>query len=286
MRELVRKATSALLFALLGVATACDAPTNGGAGGGGGTGGIGGDSVGRVVFVGAHPDDELYAAPWLAKLCLEDAQSCKFVVLTRGEAGNCKRTAGCTPDLASVRAEELTTSASHFNAELVHWNWGDGVASSPTAVLEAWSDRAGGDEALVGMVADELVGAARVVSFDPRHGDSCHADHRAAGAVAIAAVERAKLPASSVTLIASRLVLDKAVPEDTAVWGFDASQPLSSTSAPAWESLIAVLRAHTSQFTSTEVDMLRSTPPANQRTWLLNLENAVADDPRYEGLCE
>ena len=56
-----------------------------------------------VVWLGAHPDDELYAAPWLADRCLERGASCKLVVLTFGESGNCKLPGGCEPDLKSVR---------------------------------------------------------------------------------------------------------------------------------------------------------------------------------------
>lgn len=238
-----------------------------------------------VVWLGAHPDDELYAAPWLADRCLERGASCKLVVLTFGESGNCKLPGGCEPDLVSVRKAELAGSAAIFGAELTHLDLGDGTAATPEGVLANWSAVVGSTDALVDTIVDELAGADRLVTFDPRHGDSCHADHRTAGALAVAAAEAAGIPPDHVHLVASRLILEPAVPEDPAVYAFDASVVLEATSAPAWSTLVAVLDNYASQFTADEVATIDAVAPAQQRTWLLDLDQATADDPLYAGLC-
>ena len=169
--------------------------------GGGGNASTGG---GSVVWLGAHPDDELYVAPWLAQLCIEEQASCRFLVMTHGEAGGCKLAQGCLPDLETVRQAELTASAMLFGAGVQLWDFGDGTSGTPDGVAANWGNSVGGVDALVSMVANELEGVDRVVTFDPRHGDSCHADHRAAGAVAIAAAELAGILPSQITLVTSR----------------------------------------------------------------------------------
>lgn len=239
-----------------------------------------------VVWIGAHPDDEMYAAPWLAALCLEQKATCKFLVMTRGEKGNCKLAGGCSPDVGTVRDAELVASAKLFGAELVHWDLGDSVAGSPAGVIGAWADALGGEQQLLQNIRDVVGDAERIVTFDPRHGDSCHHDHRAAGALAIvvARLMADAGPAPGVTLVASKLITSPAA-ADPAIVAFDANQLLSATGKPAWSMLAEVMKTHASQFTSDEVAAVNAMPAAKRKTFLLDLEDAVPDDPAYQGLC-
>jgi len=239
-----------------------------------------------IVWVGAHPDDELYAAPWLAERCLDRLDHCKLVVMTYGESGTCKHPDGCAPDLVTLRKEELAGSVALLGAELVHFDLGDGKAPTPESVLGAWAEVVGGEAALLDLLVDELKGADRLITFDPRHGESCHADHRAAGILALTAAENVGIAASQTHLIASRLVLDPAVPEDPGIYSYDASAILTSTAEPAWSTLVDVLRTYRSQFTADEVASIEAVSPAMQRTWLVDLDQTIADDPLYEGLCQ
>jgi hypothetical protein len=43
--------------------------------------------AGHILFIGAHPDDEVVAAPLLGALCADAAATCSFLVLTKGEGG-------------------------------------------------------------------------------------------------------------------------------------------------------------------------------------------------------
>ncbi len=237
---------------------------------------------GSLVWIGAHPDDELYAAPFLADACVAKKMACTFLVLTRGESGNCKLAGGCAPDLATVRDQELAPSAAHFGAMLLHWDLGDGTSASAETVAKNWDARRSGT--LVADVGKVIAGASIIVSFDPRHGDSCHPDHRAAGAVAILA-RRANPSAPFVTMVASKTVLAPAVLADTAVLAFDASVVLPSLGRTGWSFLVDTLKTHASQFTAAEVAALAGAPPAQQRTYLLSEKDAVENDPRYANVC-
>ena len=57
----------------------------------------------RILWFGAHPDDELFVAPWLGAM-FDRGAAIGFLVATRGEQGPCYRPEGCAPDLATVRA--------------------------------------------------------------------------------------------------------------------------------------------------------------------------------------
>lgn len=256
----------------------------GGADNAGGSGGAGGATE-TVVWVGAHPDDELYAAPWLAELCLEQETQCKLLVLTRGEAGNCKLPGGCLPDLASVRESELAAAAALLGATLVHWDLGDATSPSVQGVADQWSGLAGGSDALVDQVAAELAGADRVVTFDPRHGDSCHPDHRVAGALAVTAAVEAGVSPDRVHLVTSMGIVQPAVAADPALWFYDASATLTATGEPAWATLIDVLQVYSSQFTPDEVAQVATVDTTLQRTWLVDADDFDADHPQYVGLC-
>ena len=57
-----------------------------------------------VLWVGAHPDDEVLLAPVLAKLCLLERLDCHLLVLTRGEAGICLLPGGCRNHIVGAAA--------------------------------------------------------------------------------------------------------------------------------------------------------------------------------------
>lgn len=136
----------------------------------------------RITWISAHPDDEVLAGTALTQLCATN--ECLLVVLTRGEAGTCHRTS-CRPSLAAVREEEMRRAAEFLGARLVHLSYRDGSGSTPAEVLRAWTSRAAVDvQRLVGDFKSDLV-----ITLDPRHGSTCHPDHRAVGQLVAEAVE-------------------------------------------------------------------------------------------------
>src|SRR6185369_9056626 len=135
----------------------------------------------RILWIGAHPDDEIVIAPLLGRECVERGAQCALLVMTAGEAG-------AAP---AVRAAEMQRAAGLFRASLTQWTFADVMGD----VDAAWAAATGGREALVARLAAEIraVAPEAVYTFDPRHGTTCHPAHRALGQLVIDAV--ATLPA-------------------------------------------------------------------------------------------
>lgn len=239
--------------------------------------------VRSVLWVGAHPDDEVLAAPLLARLCLEEELPCAFLVLTRGEAGICRLPAGCHPTLGDVRAREMKRSARLFGATLRHWTLPDGAA------LSGWSAAVGGEEALLGRLAAAIQdsGADLVLTLDPRHGSTCHPDHRAVGA---AVVEAARRLADPLTVFLVETALAARQPPAAyrfapgadaraGTVGFDANPPLAAGDGPSWGTLLRVARIHASQFDAAALKRLENVPPRQRTVYVAPASLALAVDP-------
>src|SRR5262249_40862161 len=126
-------------------------------------------------------DDESTIAPLLGDLCIERGAQCTFLVATRGESGSCKLNGGCQPDLATVRTQEMRNAAVLYGANLIQWDLPDGSSALPNTVLKIWAGISGGDNVLIDRMASAILTANPdiILIFDPRHGTTCHPDHRA-----------------------------------------------------------------------------------------------------------
>lgn len=251
-------------------------------------------SAKTILWIGAHPDDEIYVSPVLARACGTSASGprCHFLVLTRGEGGNCKLPGGCLPDLATVREGELRASASLFDAALTQWDLGD-VGGSPDDVATAWTSRAGSPQALVDRVAAFITATQPdvLLTFDPRNGGTCHPAHRTAAALALRAAS-ASMKASETFVTASRNALVMGpdgritsfgfvpyVIGDTRVRVVDATKPLPNRAGTGWDWLEKVLAAHPSQFVDV-LDVVHAASPEQRVIHLLRGDD-ITDDARY-----
>ena len=144
----------------------------------------------RVMWVAAHPDDEVISGALLARACVHHGNPTQIVVLTRGEGGS--RPAGATTeDLAAMRSREMAAVAERFGAELVmgsFWNAPLPVKSFPARheIFERW--QAQGDP--VGFVAQAMRAfePGLVLTFDPHHGATGHPEHQLVSRITWAAV--------------------------------------------------------------------------------------------------
>src|SRR5207244_12091704 len=89
----------------------------------------------RILWIGAHPDDEILISPILGRECVERGAQCALLVMTRGEGGGS----------GVVRAAEMQRAADMLHATLTHWTFADVM----TDVDATWSAEAGGHDALV-----------------------------------------------------------------------------------------------------------------------------------------
>ncbi len=251
---------------------------------------------GSVLFVGAHPDDETMAAPILGRLCVEAGRRCSFFVATRGGSGRCLLSGGCLPDLAAVRTKEMQAAAALFGAALTQWDLSDTAGPDPEAVRAAWAAQSGGDEALVTRIAGAIAAAGPqvIVTFDPRHGSTCHPAHRALAGLVLDARARLGSDAPSVFLLETKVErlengesvrFSPFVPEDLRAFSFGADTTRSLASAgTAWDFLLEDARAHPSQFDAPVLASLSQVPVADRQVRLLP-GSAYGEDPRYAGLC-
>jgi len=210
----------------------------------------------RVLWVGAHPDDEVLVAPLLAAVI-----SPSILVFTRGEAGTCGLPGGCGDDLGAVRSEEMILSAALLHASLTQWSFGD----APGDVDAVWSAEAGSHAELVRLL-EGVIAAERpdlICTFDPNHGSTCHAAHLAVGALVAEAAAETRTPVLFLETSAEFLgdgFRFRDADADADAGAFDAR--------PGWHWLVSDAAVHASQFTAAQIAALRDLPPEERQVWL------------------
>lgn len=238
-----------------------------------------------LLWVGAHPDDETIAAPLLGRLCVEEGLTCTFLVMTRGEAGQCRLSSGCHPDLGSVRAAEMRRSARLFGAQLTQWSLPDGGARA------GWATASGGVQALVGQVSSLIhaVNPDIVLTFDPRHGSTCHPDHRAAADLVLEAIRQ--LPRRPTVYLLETVVAGSTSPfsitysagatVSEGTFGFDGNGIVRAVRSPAWQFTVWAAQAHPSQFTPIAVRGLAKLPSDQRVVYTAPAAVALGSDAPF-----
>ena len=151
----------------------------------------------RIMFAGAHPDDEWGVAPLLAEACIDGGAACHFVVASEARSFGCLLTLELRDAEACsrIRRAEMQKSAAMFGASLEFFGWEDFFYGFNQAGMDKtiadWAAAAGGHDALVGrwMAVLQQRRPTVVFTFDPRHGSTCHPGHRAAAKLLIEAIE-------------------------------------------------------------------------------------------------
>lgn len=251
----------------------------------------------RVLWVGAHPDDESTIAPVLGEACVDGGATCTFLVATRGEHGSCARPDNCLPDLPTTRIAEMQAAAKLYGGAVVQWDLADSPGPTTNEVADAWALASGGAEALIAKMKSAIEAAAPdvVVTFDPRHGTTCHPDHRVVAALALTALQRIGPTAPPAWISEVRLDIAAngstigylpAIADDPKLVTYDATRSSAGAKGQTWEYLLANLRVHASQFTPAQVTAFAAAAPAERRAFFLSYEEATAaKDPRYDVLC-
>lgn len=223
-----------------------------------------------VLWIAAHPDDEAVVAPLLAKWCLDEAARCGLLVLTRGEAGACALAGGCLPDVALKRSAEAGAASELFRADSILLRYADGGGALPPL----WNVVSGDQPSLVTRIAAhiEAFSPELILTFDPRHGTTCHPDHRETGRLVLEAVQLL-VRKPSVYLLETHVTFatgtgavqfTAALPE---ALRFDARQLLASGDE-AWAALAWDMERHPSQFSAQFIDAVRNVPPDQRAVFI------------------
>jgi LmbE family N-acetylglucosaminyl deacetylase len=198
----------------------------------------------RLLWVGAHPDDEALVAPVFGPQCVERGNDCAIVVLTNSSA---------------VRAGEVQRAADALHARLTQWDLPD------VFDVSQWGDHA----ALVAKLASFIVSESPTViyTFDPRHGSSCHPAHREAGQLTLDAVATLGANAPGVILIETLIERDS----QSRIVGFASATPSATVidATATWHYLVDDAAIHESQFNAEQIALLRAIAPDQHRVWLL-----------------
>lgn len=127
----------------------------------------------KILWFGAHADDETNVAPFLGDMC-HNSITCVFAVATGG---------------GTVRETEFDSVMTVLNGTKEDMqDWGS-TSSNPNTVITDWNaDYSGGDaEDWVYDIID-TVRPDYILTFDERRGVSCHGEHRAIGKLVRSAV--------------------------------------------------------------------------------------------------
>lgn len=198
----------------------------------------------RLLWIGAHPDDESLIAPIFGPACAEPVNDCTLLVLTNG---------------SPQRAAEFQRSAGALHAHAIQWVLPD------VFDVTQWGDRA----ALVSKLASTISAEAPTViyTFDPRHGSSCHPAHREAGQLTLDAVATLGERAPPVMLLETLILRDAT----SQIVAFAPATALASSidATLNWHYLVDDAAIHESQFSLEQIEILRSIPVAERRVWLI-----------------
>ena len=202
------------------------------------------------MWIGAHPDDEAVAAPLLYEWCRNEEVRCAFLVLTRG-------------NLPSIRSAEAASASQLFGADLILLTLPDGGGVLPPQ----WP-------ADVDTTVAKLIEAFHpdlVLTFDPRHGTSCHPDHRETGAIVLDAVQR--LPyVPDVYLLETRVSYGpiRFAPASPEALRYDATN--------TWNAVAEDMRRHPSQFDEQAIAEIEGLAADQRAVFIAPASSADAGD--------
>jgi LmbE family N-acetylglucosaminyl deacetylase len=215
----------------------------------------------RILWIAAHPDDDVLIAPLLGRYCIESGSSCSILVATRGENGPCELPGGCT-DLGAIREQEMGAAAAFFRARLTQWSLPDVMSD----VIAAWGpDVVDRLEQVISIEQPTVL-----LTFDPRHGSTCHPAHRAIGALVLDALARLGSAAPDVFFVETRATLDDRYHFANGLPG----TAITIGARGAWHYLTEDAAIHASQFSSGVVDSLARTPDSERFLFVAAAANA------------
>lgn len=240
----------------------------------------------RLLFIGAHPDDEAIAAPILGEFCQRSDTECLFYVATPGGNANDKY---CQNEEIRVRSTEMSYSAQFFTANLIldkftnnpcehseesltldpqSCNRTCSKVNTPSATIDAWNKEAThlyGKESISQVIQETIQDFLPdvIITHHPLHGTSGHLEHKAISLASIDAIQRLNFPLNQTLILSSRLRIE---PNEIGFWRDQSGeQNLWSYSTDAvptnpllnnrkqltgWDFFLETLDRHPSQFTA------------------------------------
>jgi len=151
----------------------------------------------RVMWCGAHPDDEVLVGSILAKAGPRLGNPLYFLVLNHGDGGGCALPEGCEPSLAHVRGKEMERVAELYNAQLQHeWYFNAPLPGSSfpkrDRIAKMWKDHK--DPVPLCAKAIRKFKPDMLFTFNPDRGFTGHPEHQLASRFVTAGIRMAADP--------------------------------------------------------------------------------------------
>lgn len=239
----------------------------------------------RILLMTAHQDDEIVFSPFIGRYC--QTKICRIVTATKDP----------------VRAGEWPISIGKFpfnSSDLGAFSWSD-PNEHPSVVLQKWNI----ESANLGLINLNNVIAREIdkfrpdviLTFDPRHGTSCHSEHRAVGEavrLGVAAYAGVNFPdKTKLFFLTTRRVdgvtengsafsaLLPIVPTDKNSVVYSADDFISTSKGTGWQFLTTLMGVYPSQFTSASINAVLNTNSLERTTAFQRVTNYLPNDSRY-----
>lgn len=262
----------------------------------------------RVLLVSAHPDDEGLFAPLMAEVCRFNGATCHLVVAAEAKSPGCILPLGLhdLDKCSAMRRFETAASATNINASHEFYGWRDVLSPWNDAGLDRniseWATDAGGRDKLVQRLAETLRDFKPdfLLGFDPRHGTTCHPNHRAIVLLALEAIQQLPPQQHPEVWLESDFAVPTRSPPDLApvIDGFGVvrwpNDKVATTcydgnfklpnGRTTWDYLVDALRLNSTQFPEVATGKLTPSPPSEYRR--VPFVRLADINPARRGMCE
>ncbi|MBI3230802.1 MAG: PIG-L family deacetylase, partial [Burkholderiales bacterium] len=237
----------------------------------------------KILMLTAHEDDEIWFSPVVGKYCGAAGKTCRVVATTSNRTYH--------PD-----ANEFVNAMAFLPAVSDIGTFYSGPGSdSPQTVLNQWSTQAAqwGLVDLNNVVRMEIDKFAPdvILTFDPRHGTSCHPEHRAVGQAVIAGVKAysgTNFNKANLFLLESRrLDIDNysasiaAVPKDRHSVAYDMMNYMPAKGMTGFDFFINMMEKYPTQFNADAIQRVLKADKSDMVVSLLPIGHYVENDSRY-----
>lgn len=239
------------------------------------------ESASKILLLVAHEDDEILFSPMLAKYC--SSKTCRVVTTTSNRQYHPQNSEFVNSMAYLPAIYDVGTFTSSAGNDLPH------------DVLNLWENEAAnfGLINLNNVIKLEIDKFAPdvILTFDPRHGTSCHPEHRAVGQGVINGVSAytgRNFNKSNLFLLTSRRIdlpeysaLVPAAPSDQFSVTYSAMDYIPARSMTGWDFFINIMGLYPSQFSYSNIQAAMRSPVSDRITAFLPIDKYIANDPRY-----
>lgn len=240
-------------------------------------------SAERILVLTAHEDDEIWFAPVIGKYC--QSKTCRVVTATS------KRDPGFHPDPIEFENAMAYLPAVFDRGVFSSGNGGD----IPSQVMNRWEIEADsfGLMDLNNVVRIEIDKFAPdvILTFDPRHGTSCHSEHRAVGQAVINGIDAYSGPnfdKSKLFLLTSRRIdlpqysaSIPAAPKDQNSVVYDMSTYIPAKGVSGFDFFIQMMGKYPTQFPAPGISQVLNSDKLDRVVSLLPIASYRHNDIRY-----